>query len=326
MPAETTLEPAMGAERRARHVDAAIAALAGRQHGVVARAQLADLGLRRRAIGHRLDCGRLHPVHRGVYAVGHRALSRESAWMAAVLAGGPGAVLSHRSAAALWGVRDTSRTRAEVVVPRARRSRARLEFHLVVLPPDEVTVWRGIPVTTPPRTLLDLAAVVPRRQLARAVDEAEVRRLTDRLSLADLVARYPGRRGVGALRRLLDEGRVGLTITRSELEERFLAFLAGAGLPRPAVNVPLQLAGAWVEADCVWHRARLVVELAGYAAHGTRSAFERDRARDRMLQAAGWRVVRITWRQLRDEPRAIAAELRVLLSRGAAAAAAETAV
>jgi very-short-patch-repair endonuclease len=294
-------------------VDAEIAALAERQHGVVARAQLLQIGVGSRAIGHRLACGRLHPVHRGVYAVGHRLLTREGRWTAAVLAAGAGAVLSHRSAAALWGIRRGA-GRIEVTTPRALRARPGLRVHQARLAEDEVTVVRGIPATTPARTLLDLAAVVGARQLERAVNEAEVLRLGDAVVLADLLRRHRRRRGAGALRRILDEGRAGARVTRSELEDRFTAFLDDAGLPRPETNVHLAVGRRLVEADCVWRGARLVVELDGFAGHAPRQAFERDRARDRALLAAGWRVARVTWRQLTAEPRALAAELRALLS------------
>jgi hypothetical protein len=296
-------------------VDGAIAALAERQHGVVAHGQLLDLGLGRRAIGHRLACGRLHALHRGVYAVGHRAITREGRWMAAVLASGPGAVLSHRSAAALWNLRISPGTPADVTVRGALRSRAGIALHRATLASDELTVVGGMPVTTPPRTLLDLAGVVAPRHLERAVNDAEVLRLADAMSLEDLVRRHPRRRGVAVLRRILADGRAGATVTRSELEDRFIAFVDRAGLPRPEVNAALALAGGWIEADCLWRSQRLVVELDGYTSHATRAAFERDRARDRALQASGWRVVRLTWRQLAEEPATVAAQLCALLAR-----------
>jgi very-short-patch-repair endonuclease len=304
------LEPAIGAERGA---DATIANLAESQHGVVSRRQLLEFGLGRRAIGHRLERGRLHMVHRGVYAVGHRILSRDGRWMAAVLAAGADAVLSHRSAAALWGLRETAAARVDVTVPRWSRPRASIRTHQAALAADEITVSRGIPVTTPPRTLLDLASVVSAQQLERAVSESEVLRLTDALSLADLVARHCGRPGVPVIRRVLEAGRVGAVRTRSELEERFLAFLDAEGLPRPEVNARLETPAGWFEVDCVWRRERVIVELDGYASHGTLAAFERDRARDRALQAAGWRVIRIMWRHLHEHPGLVAAELRALL-------------
>ena len=187
-----------GASRR-RRVDGLIAGLAARQHGVVARRQLVELGLGRRAIGNRIDAGRLHPIHRGVYAVGHRPRTSEAAWMAAVLVA-DGAVLSHRSAAALWGIRRNDRTAVEITVPRALKRRARLEIHQARLQPDEITTHNGIPVTTPARTLLDLAAVVSPHHLERAATEAEIRRLGSPTSLDALVARYPARAGTRAIR------------------------------------------------------------------------------------------------------------------------------
>jgi very-short-patch-repair endonuclease len=294
-------------------VDWAIAAVAQRQHGVVSRTELMELGIRQRAIGHRLECGRLHLLHRGVYAVGHALLSREGRWMAAVLATGPHSVLSHRSAAVLVGIRPSERTLTEVTVPRRRRSRPGIEIHNSAVPLDEVTNVRGIPVTTVPRTLLDLAAVLSRRDLERAIDQAEVLRLWDPLSLADLVARYPGRHGTRNVRAILAAGRIGATVTRSELERRFLSFLEDTGLPRPQVNTLLEVAGSRFEVDCLWRARRLVVELDGHATHATRAAFERDRARDRTLQAGGWRVVRITWRQLCGAPDLVASDLQALL-------------
>jgi very-short-patch-repair endonuclease len=173
----------------------------------------------------------------------------------------------------------------------------------------------GIPVTSPPRTLLDLAAVLDPRQVGRAVHEAEVLRLTDPLTLDDLVARYPRRRGIATIKAVLAAGRFGATVTRSELEERFLAFLEANHLPSPEVNVGVKSAERWVEADCVWRAQRLIVELDGRVVHATTQAFERDRARDRGLQVAGWRVVRVTWRHLHDDPAALAADLRGLLGR-----------
>jgi hypothetical protein len=313
MRVETFVEPVMGAERRSSTIDAAIARLAERQHGVVARHQILRLGIGRRAIGHRLECGRLHVLHRGVFAVGHRVLTREGGWMAAVLAIGPGAALSHRSAAAMWGLRVAAGARTDVTVARKPRARAGIALHHAVLAPDEVTVVRGITVTTPPRTLLDLAGIVATRHLERVVNDAETLRLTDALSLEDLILRHPRSRGVAALRRILADGRVGATVTRSELEDRFLAFVDRADLPRPEVNTSLALADSWVEVDCLWRPQRLVVELDGYTSHATRTAFERDRARDRTLQADGWRVIRVTWRHLTDDPDTIAAQLRTLL-------------
>jgi hypothetical protein len=282
--------------------------LAERQHGVVSRAQLSALGLARGAIGHRIEVGRLRQVHRGVYTIGHRLLSREGRWMGAVLACGPGAVLSHHSAAALWGIRQSMRI--EVTAPATRHPRSGIVIHRSPVGDDERTTHRGIPTTTVPRTLLDLSAGVRIDDLRAAFRQAEQLRLTDPLSLYDLATRYPRRPGLRAIRGLLDEGSIGARIVRSELEERFQAFLIRAGLPLPQANVLVE----GFEVDCAWPEQRVIVELDGREAHETRHAFERDRQRDRVLAAAGWRVIRITWRQLHDEPHLVEADLRRLLA------------
>jgi hypothetical protein len=289
-----------------------IAELATRQHGVVARRQLRELGFSDDAIDRQVAGGRLHPVHRGVYSVGHRLLPNLGTWTAAVLAAGDSAALSYRSAAALWGLRQNSGARTEVTIPGARRQQRRVRFHFGALPPDEITTFDGIPVTIVTRTLLDLASVVAPRHVERAINEAEVRHLADRLSLPAILERYPGRRGAKVIRDILGSGLIG--VTRSELEELFLVFLDDHGIPRPQLNVSVSLDGRWVEVDCLWRAQRIIVELDGRHVHGTAAAYERDRARDRALAARGWRVVRVTWRQLHDEPAALAADLRDLLS------------
>lgn len=152
-----------------------------------------------------------------------------------------------------------------------------------------------------------------REQLDRALNEAEVRRLTSKVSIRELLRRYPGRRGTAALRALLDEEAWADGIAREELERRFAALIDAHDLPRPRRNADIAVAGRFFEADCLWPRPRLIVELDGRAVHGTRRAFERDRERDRLLVGDGWRVVRITWRQLRDDGPAIADQLRAML-------------
>jgi very-short-patch-repair endonuclease len=303
MDAESAIDIHIDGGSQTRGIDSAIAALAERQHGVVARRQLETLGIGRGAIDRRIRCGRLRPIHHGVYGVGHSALSREGRWMAAVLASGPGAVLSHQSAAALWGLRPTGRASVDVTTPRDLRRRPGIHRHCAVLLPDEITTRNGIPITTPARTLLDLAAVLPEQAVRRAINEAEVLRLADATALHVLIARHPGHRGISKLR---DHHPAP---TRSELEARFLAFLAEAVLPRPNVNTVIE----GVEVDFAWPNHRLIAELDGFAFHATRRAFEQDRARDRRLQAHGWRVVRITWRQLHDDPERLADELAALL-------------
>lgn len=293
--------------------------MAGRQYGVVARRQLVRIGFGNDAIARRIGCGRLHRLHSGVYAVGHRALPCEAEWMAAVLAGGEGTVLSHASAAALWGVRPPVRRRVEITVPRSSRSTPDLHRHRALLADDEVTVQRGIPVTCVARTLLDIAAVVRPWEFERAMREAEFLKLPQRPSLADLYLRNPRRRG-GRLVRVTLERLAQLPggTTRSPLEDRFLRILERASLPLPETNVVLRLAGGTYEADCLWRGARLIAELDGHAAHGTRTAFEGDRERDRRMQVAGWRVVRITANQLRH-PHPLVQDLRRLLDQAAIA-------
>jgi very-short-patch-repair endonuclease len=286
---------------------------------VVARVQLVALGIGSRAIEHRLEKGRLQTLHRGVYSVGHRVLAREGRWMAAVLVAGRGAVLSHRSAAPLWGLGASGRSLIDITASRRVRRDRGIQPHRGRLRPDEVTIVGGIPVTTVPRTLLDLAAVLPRHQVERAINEAEVRRLDDPLPLAALLARYPRRRGVAVVRAILDGTRIGSTITRSELEEGFLEFLIHHRLPWPEVNATIRIGDRSIECDFAWRAQRMIAELDGHAFHATAAAFERDRARDRRLSVAGWRVVRITWRQLCGDALALAADLRRLLGLGASA-------
>ena len=259
-----------------------------------------------------MAAGRLHPMHRGVYAVGHPAVCREGRWMAGVLASGRDAVLSHLPAAALWHLRPASDGHVDVTVSRCLRPRGGLKVHRAVLATDERTVRDGIPVTTPARTLLDVAAVLSRPALERACEQAEALRLTEGPSLGELLERHPRRKGAPLLRAIVGSGRL-CSITRSDLEARFLTFVADWGLPVPQTNARIEAGGRWFEVDCLWPESRVVVELDGHAFHSTRAAFERDRERDRLLQAAGWRVVRITWRQLRDEAAAVARDLSRLL-------------
>ena len=253
---------------------------------------------------------RLCQVHRGVYTIGHRLLTQHGRWMAAVLAYGPGTVLSHRAAAVLWGMRGG--THVEVTAPSARRGRRGIQVHRAALPADERTTHRGIPTTTVPRTLLDLSAVVKRHEVRSALRKAEQLRLTDPLSLHDLTTRYPRRPGLKAIKALLEEASIGARIIRSELEERFQDFLIRVGLPLPQTNVVIE----GYEVDCVWPEQRLIVELDGHATHSPTYAFELDRARDRRLEAAGWHVIRITWRQLELEADLVEADLRRLLLHG----------
>jgi very-short-patch-repair endonuclease len=239
--------------------------------------------------------------------------------MAAVLAGGDRAALSYRPAGAGWGIAPHSSGRIDVTVPGRRRPQPGIVWHTSPLPPDEVTRLDGIPITTVARTLLDLATVLDRHRLAKAINEAEARHLTDSTSLPALLERYPRRRGTVSLRAIMAEKRVGLDIPRNALEIEFLSLIDRYRLPRPEVNAWLMVGGRSFEIDCLWRAERLIVELDGLAVHRTVSAFEADRERDRVLIAHGWRVIRVTWRQLIDDSDALACDLRAALGQSATA-------
>ena len=253
------------------------------QHGVVARRQLTALGIGRGAIDGRLLRKRLHAVHRCVYALSPAPLERLARWMAAVLAAGDGGALSHWSAATLWRMRSSVGPRSHVTCPRRRCSQQTIAFHQSALREDELTIEQGIPTTTPARTLLDLAPVLPRPVLGRMIDAAPIKGAM----LAELLERYPRRAGVPALRELLGRAR---PMTRSDFEARVVALIEAADLPMPDVNAVVE----GEECDLVWREYRLIAELDSYVTHGSRSAFERDRERDRGLAIAGWTVVRVT--------------------------------
>jgi hypothetical protein len=289
-----------------------IAQLAARQHGVVTHQQLVELGFGRSGIQHRLRARRLHRLHRGVYAVGHPNLSESGRLMAAVLACGPDAVLSHQSAGALWGFRASQRRLIDVTAPRRNQGRrSGIALHLVRdLHSEDRACVESIPVTSLARTLLDLAGVVRLDDLGRALEQAERLRLFDLLAVDALIERSYGRRGVRSLRRALLAYRELPHLTRSEFERRFLALCRDAGLPTPAAN-------AWVighEVDVLWAEQLLVVELDSRSYHQTRAAFERDRIRDAALQLAGYLVLRVTRRRLDSEPEAVIRTIRSLLS------------
>lgn len=234
--------------------------------------------------------------------------------MAAVLASGPDAVLSHWSAAALWGIRPNSRSVVDVIDPVKSRTWDGIRRHHKAVPADEVTVEEGIPVTTVPRTIFDLAATEQPAVVESLIREMEFLELRDSLSLRDLVRRYPRRRGVARVRLALDrikDDPVGRK--RSKLEERFAPFLRDRDLPLPRFNDPIIVGGKRFVVDCHWPEAKEIVELDGWQGHKTRTAFREDRARDRRLRVAGYGVTRLTWNQLEDEPERIAADLRALL-------------
>jgi very-short-patch-repair endonuclease len=234
--------------------------------------------------------------------------------MAAVLACGPGAVLSHRSAASLWGIRPPSAGPIEVTVRTKSVLRGGIRRHSASLPADEVTVVDGIPVTTVPRTVFDLATVSTEQSVEAALRESEYLQLHDRLSLPDLLYRYPGHRGNRVVRVCLARRSETTGRIRSPLEERFLPFLRRHRLPIPKLNAWIHLRGRSFQVDCLWEDHKQIVELDGFQAHGTRAAFREDRARDRTLRVAGYGITRIAWAQLDDEPEQLATDLRTLLN------------
>jgi len=293
--------------------DAVIAELAGRQHGVVAVWQLAAAGISRDAVKHRVARRRLTRLHRGVYRLGpvHGPLTSP---MAAVLACGPAAVLSHESAAELLGIRRPERGPIHVTVPTGHpRTRNGIRVHRARLGPDDVTRWKGIPTTTAARTIRDLAPTLTERHLKRAIEEAQIQGHLTSHSLTEAVDQARGRKGVTALRAATtNEPR----LTRSEAERRLVELIDAAELPRPRTNQRVE----GFEVDLVWPDARLIVEVDGYAFHQGREAFERDRRRDAELTAAGYRVQRVTWRQIADTREAVVARLARSLSAGPAPA------
>jgi len=248
-----------------------------------------------------------------VYAVGHARLRQAGRWLAAVLAVGPGAVLSHRDAAGLHGLRPANHARVDVTTTANRPDEPGITVHRTrVLDAEDVTTVSGVPVTTVARTLVDLAGLrLPHDHLTRAIKEAERQRSFDLRKVEAALARTRGRRGLGhrALREALEERRaLEATLTLSPLEDAFLLLIRGGGLSLPATNVTIE----GFQVDAVWRAQRVAVELDGWQDHGTRSAFERDRQRDAALTAAGWRVLRFTHRQVTQGPDAVIETLRRL--------------
>lgn len=292
-----------------------IRAIVESQHGVVARRQLLDGGMTPSRVRSWLASGRLVRHRNGVYTLGSALLSREGRWMGAVLACGAGALLSHRSAAALWGLRSAGGGAIEVTTPfgkGARRPGADVRARQSGLAYEFATTAQGIPVTSVAWTLLDLAAVLRPHQLRRAVEQAEQRELFDLRAVTAALAADPGRPGSPKLLALLDDMKDhGVTRTRSEVEAALLQLCLDHDLPRPQVN---RYDNAR-EVDFRWPRERLIVEVDGWQFHRSRRAFVTDRARDRAALATGWRVARFPATEVIDNAAGVAAELTTLLRR-----------
>jgi very-short-patch-repair endonuclease len=283
----------------------AAVAIARSQEGVITGRQLAAVGLSRHAVAHRVRSGWLRRRHRGVFIMGP-VESPHSEAMAAVLAVGDGALLSHDSAAVLWGMVPRREDPPHVtLVGRDARGRDGVRVHRICgLHPADVTRRHNVPVTSPARTLLDLATQLTQRDLTRGVEEAQVHHLVTDRSLNEQFKRYSSHRGRTALSKAI---RPEPAFTRSEAERRLLELMRAARLPEPHTNAKV----GRHEVDFMWPERDLIVEVDGYAFHSSRAAFERDRCRDAELQAQGWRVIRVTWRQIVDEPEAVVATLAV---------------
>ena len=287
-------------------VERQIRGLSLRRHAF-SRAQLLELGMGAEAIKYRLRRGSLVRLHDGVYAVGGTPATQERRWAAAVLACGEGAVLSHLSAAALWRLRDADPAVIDTsLASRRMRSREGIRAHRPMrLDKKDTATHRGIPVTTVPRTLIDLAEVLGTRTLERTLDEAEYLGLLDRGALASALERNGTRTGTARLRAVLARHEPGTTRTRSPLEEAFLLLTRRAGLPQPEVNARL---GPFT-IDFLWRKERLAVETDGRRSHERDRQRERDSTRDAWLAAHGYRPLRFTWAQVTQRPEEVVAAL-----------------
>jgi predicted transcriptional regulator of viral defense system len=300
----------LGMREEVRHHDG-LARLAGKQHGVVSHQQLLELGYSEAAIGRGVASQRLHRIHRGAYAVGNPKPSRHGRCLAAVLACGRDAMLSHDSAAWLWGLRSFCPSRTEVTLPARGHRRAGIHIHhSTILESIDQATWEGIPTTSVARTLLDCAARGRRQRTDSLLERAERLDLLDISEIEEILARSGRHAGRSRLMSSIGLHR-NTAFTRAGTERRFLEAVLSAGLPRPAINTFV----AGHEIDAYWAKERFAVELDGYETHGTRAAFERDPVRLEDLKLAGIDAIRVTARRLEREPAQVAARLKVLLAR-----------
>lgn len=292
--------------------DRGVAWVAGRQLGLITTWQLRAVGVRDSAIWYRVRCGRLHRLHRGVFLVGHAIEVPGARELAAVLACGDGAFVSHRSAAALWALTSGAADEVELsLVGRDSRLRHGMRVRrLRCLDLRDRATLRGIPVTSPARTLIDFAAGARPEELELALGEARVRRLVTDRQLSDALERAGNRAGVGALRAALKRDG-GPRLTRSEAERLLLRLIRDAKLPEPQANARV----AGFEVDFLWPEEKVIVEVDGFAFHGHRAAFEHDRQRDMVMRDAGYQVIRVTWRQLVEQSLRVVAHIATALAR-----------
>ncbi len=286
------------------------------QHGVVSRRQLIAIGFTADEIRGMLDSRRLLTIHRGVYAAGHRRLTQRARWMAAVLACGAGALLSHRCAGALRNLRRASIGYSEVTPATRRRGVQGIRTYCSTqLQPQDRDEIDGIPCTSTALTLLQLAAILPRRDVERACDEADVQELFDLIAINDVLTRFRGCRGAAKLRAVLDHHAIGTTLTRPGLEEKTLVLCDDAAIPRPHVNVRvLCRPGIDWEVDFLWRTQRLVLETDGGRLHHTHGQIQRDRRKEADLVRAGYHVLRATWFQIQYDPHSVTLMLQAALA------------
>jgi len=302
--------------------DRRLAELAGSQDGVTSLRQLRDIGLTQRAAEYRASQARLHRVHRGVYAVGHLAIGQLGTLRAAVLACGEGAVISHGTAAAFYELRDRWPVLIDVTGGRqAGRKLDGIRCRRCRYPtPEEIVIHEGVPFSSPARVLVDSAGMLGIPSLRRMVERAAVLRLLDLDALDRAMAQAKRRRGIAALRLILEDWRGddgSVPDVRSVFEARVLPRLLAWGLPRPTCNKTLAVGGERLMVDFLWEKQRVVVETDGAGTHENPLAFQRDRLRDQILVAAGYRVSRATWDQMRGELDAVTQRIaRTLLQAG----------
>jgi len=295
---------------KSRTVEKKLAELASRSHGVVTRQELLSAGLTRNEIASRIRHGGLIRVHRGVFRVGHVAPSLEARYLAGVKACGEKSLLAGSAAAHLFGLLKRPPSLPEVLTASQRRPKGVVARRARRSDLTDGTVWRDIPVTNIPRTLVDLAAVLAEEDLARAFHEAAVRHRIRPDRVEAVLSRRHNWPGARKLRRVI-WGETPVTLSR--LESRFLDCLRAASLPQPDVN--RRIGRRYV--DCRWPGHRLTVELDSYRYHGTRHAWEQDLEREREARARGDEFRRYTWRDVDEDPEPMVADLRGLLGRPA---------
>ena len=284
------------------HVDRLILAVAARQHGAIVWEQLTDLGLGRGGIEHRVKRGFLRALQRRVHLCGRQEPDLLARTLAAVLVCGERAVGSHAAAAAMWGIRPAPTGPVDVTILAGRARHAGIRAHTTgSLALGDIRTLHGIPVTSPARTVLDIAADLPSRDVAAAMEQAQIKRLVTKRDVEATLDRAPRRPGGPVVRGLVAEP----AFTRSEAERLLVKLLRAAKLPRPAFNATAER----FEVDAVWRIERVVLEFDSHAFHATRAAFERDRRRDAVLTRAGYLVLRTTWTELTTEPHALIARI-----------------